>query len=158
MIRYLLLSAYHRRTNLCIDRIKKNLLLEAYQYYCAESAPEQIFERLRLILIDSETYCGERFIYFSLPDLAQSLLLVCLRGKKESVCLPMDSSLHFTESLPYIEQQLSSLGLNLSPSERSYLGLMLQSAKISHYENGKIEEPIEALLTDMIDEFRQVAA
>lgn len=157
MIRYLLLSAYHRRTNLCIDRIKKNLLLEAYQYYCAESAPEQIFERLRLILIDSETYCGERFIYFSLPDLAQSLLLVCLRGKKESVCLPMDSSLHFTESLPYIEQQLSSLGLNLSPSERSYLGLMLQSAKISHYENGKIEEPIEALLTDMIDEFRQVS-
>lgn len=34
---------------------------------------------------------------------------------------------------------------------------MLQSAKISHYENGKIEEPIEALLTDMIDEFRQVS-
>lgn len=50
MIRYLLLSAYHRRTNLCIDRIKKNLLLEAYQYYCAEAAQDRIFERLRLSL------------------------------------------------------------------------------------------------------------
>ncbi len=155
-IRYLILSAYHRRNNVCIDHIKKELILDAYRYYSPDH-PDKIFEELRQILIDSETYCKEKFVYFSLPDLAQTILLICLRSKKQIIHLPAEEIPDFTPAIDYIEKQLEKLDLKPEGKERIYFWLVLQSAKITNYENSNIESVIEDLIEDIITEFRRIS-
>ena len=157
-IRYLLQKAYHHRDNICIDRIKRKLITEAYEYYCPQKPTENIFERLRQILLDSEGYKKEKFVYFSIPDLVQTLLLVYLRGKKQPI--------HFDDSevtqmafdgLSYVEEELRKLFMELEGEERSYFGLVLQSAKISNAENEDCELVVKELVWDIVTEFQRVS-
>lgn len=156
-IRYLLLSAYHHRDNICIDHIKKGFLLETYQDYCSEKISDSVFEQIRQILLKSETYCKEKFVYFSLPDLAQSILMICLRGKKNNIELQAEEEQTFAATIDYVEKELEKLGLKLDEKERQYFGMVLQSAKISNCENGYFEESIERLIEDIITEFKRVS-
>lgn len=156
-IRYLLLNAYHHRSNICIDHIKKGLLLEAYQYYCPEPLSDNIFERLRQILTDSEAYCREKFIYFSLPDLTQTILLICLRGKKSCIDLVPEQKPDFEPAMEYIETQLETLYLKPSEKERLYFWLVLQSAKLSSYESSFPEAPVSEIAEDILSEFQQIS-
>ncbi len=156
-IRYLLLNAYHHRGNICIDHIKKGLLLEAYQYYCPETVSDTIFEQIRQILIDSEAYCKEKFIYFSLPDLTQTILLICLRGKKVSIGPIPEKKPEFEPAIEYIETQLEKLNLMPSEKEHLYFWLVLQSAKLSSSENAFTEMPVSEIAEDILSEFQQIS-
>lgn len=157
-IRYLLQTAYHHRDNICIDRIKKKILTEAYESYCPQKPTENIFERLHQILLGSEAYKKEEFVYFALPDLVQTVLLVYLRGKKQPIhfhdgeCAQMSF-----DGLSYVVEELKKLSMELSGQERSYLGLVLQSAKISNAENEECESVVKELVQDIVTEFKRVS-
>lgn len=157
-IRYLLLTAYHHRENICIDRIKREMLLEALGDNCLLKPQRNIFEQIRQILIDSEAYSKEKFVYFSLPDLAQTILLVYLRGKKRSVQFEsQESDQTLFGGMGYVEQELLKIHMTLEEEERKYFGLVLQSAKISNHENGVHEEVVMKLVQDIVTEFKMVS-
>ena len=157
-IRYLLQTAFHHRDNICIDRIKREILTGAYETSCPQRPVENIFEKLQQILLDSEVYKKEEFVFFSLPDLVQTVLLVYLRGKKQLI--------HFDDreveqmsfgGLSYVEEELKKLYMELEGQERSYFGLVLQSAKISNAENGDCESVVKELALDIAAEFKRVS-
>lgn len=157
-IRYLLQTAYHHRDNICIDRIKRKLLTEACEYYCPQRTAENIFERLRQILLDSEGYKKEKFVYFSIPDLVQTLLLVYLRGKKQTIHFDdIETKQMSFDGLSYVEEELKKLHMELEGEERSYLGLVLQSAKISTAENEDCDSVVKELVWDIVTEFQRVS-
>lgn len=157
-IRYLLQTAYHHRDNICIDRIKRKLLTEAYGCYCPQKPTENIFERLRQILLDSEGYKKEKFVYFSIPDLVQTLLLVYLRGKKQTIHFDDSETEQMSfDGLSYVEEELRKLHMELEGEERSYFGLVLQSAKISNAENEDCESVVKELVWDIVTEFQRVS-
>lgn len=157
-IRYLLETAYHHRDNICIDRIKRKILTEAYECYCPQKSVENIFERLLQILLDSDDHKKEKFVYFSIPDLVQTLLLVYLRGKKQPVHFDDGEIERMSfDGLSYVVEELKKLYMELEGQERSYFGLVLQSAKISNAENGDCESVVKELVQDIVTEFQWVS-
>lgn len=157
-IRYLLLSAYHNRENVCIDRIKKGFLTELYQRCCGGKEPERIFERLRQIVIGSESYSKGNFVYFSLPDLAQTLLLVYLRSRKSPIrYIPNQEEIEPFGGMEYVEKELEKLSIVPKGLEKVYFELVLQSAQLCNQGNGKRETVITELVSDLTEEFQRVS-
>lgn len=157
-IRYLILSAYHNRENICIDRIKKSFLTELYHRYCGGKEPELIFEKIRQIVMGSEAYSNGKFVYFSLPDLAQTLLLVYLRSRKRTIeYIPDKEEIEPFGGMDYVEKKLEKLSIVPEGLERIYFELVLQAAQLSKQENGKQETVITELVSDLTEEFKRVS-
>lgn len=157
MIRYLVLSAYHNRDNVCIDRIKKRFLAQMYEKYCGGEKSELIFEKIRQIVIESEVYSKGKIVYFSLPDLAQTLLLVYLRSKKKRIeYIPAENETEPFGGIDYIEKELKKLSMAPEGLEKVYFELVLQAAQMSYQEDGKCERVIAELVSDLATEVKRI--
>ena len=101
-IRYQLFLAYHNRENLCIDRIKRQILTEELARQYPKLKADAFLEHLVHLLTESETCGKEHFVYFSVQDLAQTILLTLLRGKKQPILPLLDKKeISCTEGTEY---------------------------------------------------------
>lgn len=157
-IRYQLFLAYHNRENLCIDRIKRQILTEELARQYPKLKADAFLEHLVRLLTESETCGKEHFVYFSVQDLAQTILLTLLRGKKQPILPLLDKKeISCTEGTEYLKKGLSRLEIELEPGEQQYLWLVLQSAKVSGSDISGCQELILELARDIQTEFKIVS-
>lgn len=157
MIRYVLLSSYHQKENSVIDRLKKSLILTEFSEQFSHEKEQDILYKIEQILEKNENTSGNKFIYFSLKDLAQTILLVTLRSKKQEINLldvGSDDVAYELNSFALVE--LSNI-LQVSEKELVYLCLVLQSAKVIYLDPKEYESVVIDLARSLLMEFKKVS-
>lgn len=157
MIRYVLMSSYHHRENKVIERFKRNIILNEFYEHFPNNSEKDVLSKIEQILEDNEKSSGEKFVYFSLKDLAQTILLVALRSKKQSVgFLDVGSDDVASDLNSFALDRLSEI-LQISGIEIVYLCLVLQSAKVSYLDPDEYESTVIELARKLLMEFKKVS-
>lgn len=157
MIRYIIMKAFHHRSNFYIDKVKKRMVVEHLQPY-VHMENEDIIDKVQDILVASEKMGHENFIFLALPDLSQTILLMYLRDKKQHMSLQIDTIHEKNRNmLSFIVEQLKNINIVISKGQTEYLYLILQAAKVSSLDRQEYDREVLALAEAIILEFEAIS-
>ena len=156
-IRYIIMKAFHHRSNVYIDKLKKRILLEQLQPY-VQMKNEDIIDKVEEILVASEKVGNENFIFLALPDLSQTILLMYLRDKKQHMSLYIDIMMEKNRAMiAYIIKRFEDINIIISKGQVNYLYLILQAAKVSSLDRQEYDREVLALADAIILEFEAIS-
>ena len=154
MIRYILMSCFHHHENFIISKIKEELLIDLLK---DDIDKNSITKKINDILIESTKYSVDSdFSYLAINDLVETILLISLRKNIRALNSNEISNEDKIDSIDYVVNEFNKINLNFSGNEEIYLYYVLQSAKVSKYNQAEYSPNVLNLMKDIIENFEEI--
>lgn len=146
LIRYHILFSVHKNNNKIIETIKKKKILEQFNKYMND---ENILSKVIDIVLKTE---DERHTYFSIQDLAISIIVSYVRSKIKKVeVIDIELNKNELKTISKLEKD----GFDFNKQEKQYISLLFKSAKIGSFTVNTRKEIIDCA-KELIEEFERV--
>lgn len=146
LIRYYILYSLHQNSNIIMEKIKRNIVLKQVQDYIDN---QHLLSTLVDIILKTE---DERHTYFSIEDLAISIVAVYLRSKQNKV---ESIELKLNQNDKDTLMKLEKAGFVFDKAEMKYICLLFKSAKIGSFTINTKKEIIDCA-RELVEEFERV--
>ena len=155
MIRYVLMNCYHHNENFVLAGIKADFLLS---FFSKNEDKKKIIDQISDILNESIRHsANSEYSYFAVTELIQTILLISVRKEIRSLKFNELTSEDKVDSIDFILNEFRKLDLDFTEDEELYLYYVLQSAKVSAYNQEKYSPNVLNLMKDIIENFEEIS-